>query len=330
MEHSEKLKLASAEKAKINKDYGERTIISMSENLDNVEAISTGSLGLDIALGIGGLPKGRIVEVYGTESSGKTTLCIQTIAEAQKKGGLCAIIDMEQSFDKEYAENLGVDISMLDISQPDSGDMALEIADRLIATGAYSVIVIDSVSALVPKSEIEKEMGESSMGKQALLMSQACRKLTPLAKKTNTLVIFINQIRNAIGNYGNPEVLSGGLALRFYASVRLDVRRSTTKDNSVFDGDQAVGNLTKVKVIKSKVSPPFKSCEFNIIYGQGTDKISEIISIANDLEILRKWGKTITFENEKYDIETFQGMVADNIEFYDKLRNQILDKFKKS
>ena len=326
MSREELLKASAEERKKINKDYGEGTIMAMSDKRDPIESISTGSLGLDIALGIGGLPKGRIVEIYGPESSGKTTISIQVIAAAQKAGGLCAIIDMEQSFDSSYAENLGVDLSMLDITQPDSGDMGLEIADRLISSGLYSVVVIDSVAALVPKSEIEKEMGESSMGRQALLMSQACRKITPIAKKTNTLVIFINQIRNTIGGYGNPETLPGGLALRFYASVRLDVRRSTTKDNSVFEGDVVTGNLTKVKVIKSKVSRPFTICEFNIIYGQGTDKINEIIQIAHDLEILKKWGKTITYKEEKYEVSVFEALLADNSDFYEDLRKQVLEK----
>jgi len=664
MEKQDLLKVAAQERAKINKDYGDNTVISLSDKHEQIEAISTGSLGLDIALGIGGLPRGRVVEIIGMESSGKTTICIQTIVEAQKKGGLCAIIDMEQSFDASYAENLGVDLTMLDICQPDSGDMGLEITDRLISTGLYTVIVVDSVAALVPKSEIEKEMGESvsydtpiyirnkqnraieivpicdlykgyekfpegrhqcwyrkfktteilthqgwkdlkgvikkenvknkslfyvrtmdgmvkgtedhcyfvnnvekklcelnrfdrldtyspefntnnkhsisedvawllgfwiaegstlkqesdgrlelsntnlsliekskvimdnnfcckteinkldffnkstqyrlicskekqisfllssclswpskikkipifilnakenikksfldgffegdgshnntkiglpkqyyndslcvigglryllrslgikthlnihttrpqqcrlhentgkqmicdneirniiesikpeflydietevgtfvtpvgdivihnsSMGKHALLMAQACRKITPLAKKHNTLVIFINQIRNTLGNYGNPEVTPGGLSLRFYASVRLDIRRSTTKDNSVLQGDVITGNLTKVKVLKSKVSMPFKTCEFNIIYGQGTDKINEVIQIAHDLEILKKWGKTITYKEEKFEVPVFEQMIIDNEGFYLDLRNQILDKVK--
>jgi len=323
----EKLKLVAAEKQKINKDYGDGTVVSLKDAPKQVDAISTGSLGLDIALGIGGLPRGRIVEVYGKESCGKTTLSIHTMVEAQKKDGLCAVIDAEQSFDGFYAESLGLNLDRLELNQPDYGDQGLEIADRMISTGAFDVVLIDSVAALVPKSEIEREMGESAMGKHAQLMSQACRKLTPIVKKTNTLVIFINQLREKIGvTYGNPDVTTGGNALKFYSSVRLEVTRSTTKDNSVFEGDLVSGNLTKVKVIKSKVSPPFRTCEFNILYGKGIDKINELIKVASDLEIIKKWGKIITYDGNKYDIEVFNQMLEDTPDFYLSLRKSVLNK----
>lgn len=328
MTKEEKLKVAAENRVKINKDFGKGTVISLGEKPDmDIETISTGSIGLDLALGVGGLPTGRIVEIYGPESSGKTTLCIHIIAEAQKADGLCAIIDAEHAFDKEYAKSLGVNVDELDFHQPAHGDEGLEIADRLIKSGVYSVVVVDSVAALVPKAELEGEMGESKMGLQARLMSQACRKLTPVVKQSNTLLIFVNQLREKIGvMFGSPETTTGGNALKFYASVRLDVRRSLTADNSVKVDGEMVGNLTRIKVIKNKVAPPFKTCEFDILFGIGIDKVGEIISIASDLELLKKWGKQITYKETKYDIEEFTNLLKDNPDFAESLRLQILEK----
>lgn len=328
MDKQEKLKAISEVKAKINKDIGKGTVLTLSEKpLSDIEVISTGSLGLDIALGVGGFPKGRIIEIYGSESSGKTTLTMHTIAEAQKKGGICAFIDAEHAFDKSYAESLGINTSELEICQPDYGEQGLEVADRLIASGGFDVVVIDSVAALTPKAEIEGEMGENKMGLHARLMSQALRKLTANVAKTNTILIFINQLREKIGiMYGNPSTTTGGNALKFYASVRLEVSRSTTSDNSVKDGGVTIGNLTKVKVIKNKVSPPFTSCEFNILYGEGIDKISEIISVASELELLKKWGKTITYNEAKYELDQFTSLLKDNEEFKEAIINQIKEK----
>jgi len=292
MDIHEKKKKAEEVQAKINKDLGKGTVMNMSDRPDNdVEVISTGSIGLNLALGVGGLPKGRIVEIYGPESSGKTTLAIHTIAEAQKNGGLAAIIDAEHAFDASYAQNLGVDLERLTICQPNCGDEGLEVADRLIASGAYDIVVIDSVAALVPKAELEDEMGANKLGLHARLMSQALRKMTGSISKTNTLVIFINQLREKIGvMFGSPEVTSGGNSLKFYASVRLDVRRSTTAANSIIEDDVVMGNLTKVKVVKCKVAPPFKTCEFDILYGQGIDNIGEVIYFALELDLIVKAG----------------------------------------
>ncbi len=328
MSNVEKLKALKLTMDKIDKDFGKGSVMMMNEKgVTEQEAISTGSLGLDVALGIGGLPKGRVIEIYGPESSGKTTLAIHVIAEAQKKGGICAFIDAEHAFDSVYAQKLGVDIDNLLISQPDYGEQALEIADRLILSGALDVVVIDSVAALVPKGELEGEMGDSKMGLQARLMSQALRKLTATISKTNSCCIFINQLREKIGvMFGNPETTTGGNALKFYASVRLDIRRQT----QIKDGDEVVGNHVKVKVVKNKVAPPFRQAEFDIIYGEGISKVGEIIDMGVELGIIQKSGSWFSYNSDKLGQgrDAVKNLLTDNPELMNELEGKIKDKIK--
>jgi recombination protein RecA len=313
---------------KIEKDFGKGSVMMMNEKSNvEMEIVSTGSIGLDVALGIGGLPRGRVVEIYGPEASGKTTIAIHVIAEAQKRGGMCAIIDAEHAFDSSYAQKLGVDVDNLLISQPDYGEQALEIADRLILSGALDVVVIDSVAALVPKSELEGEMGDSKMGLHARLMSQALRKLTATISKTNTICIFINQLREKIGvMFGNPETTTGGNALKFYASVRLDIRRTS----QIKDGDEAVGNRVKVKVVKNKVAPPFRSAEFDIIFGEGISKTGEIIDMGVELGIIQKSGSWFSYNTDKLGQgrDAVKQLMLDNPELANEIENKIREKIK--
>lgn len=321
--NTEKLKALQLTMDKIKKDFGKGSVMMMNEKADHqLEVISTGSIGLDAALGIGGLPRGRVIEIYGPESSGKTTVAIHVIAEAQKKGGICAIIDAEHAFDVTYAQKLGVDVESLLISQPDYGEQALEIADRLILSGALDVVVIDSVAALVPKGELEGEMGDSKMGLQARLMSQALRKLTATISKTNCCCIFINQLREKIGiMFGNPETTTGGNALKFYSSVRLDIRRM----NQIKDGDNSVGNHVKVKVVKNKVAPPFRQAEFDIIFGQGISKTGEIIDLGAQYDILQKSGSWFSYEGNKLGQgrEAVRQLLLDNPEMANEIEAKI-------
>lgn len=327
-ESSEKLKALKLTIDKIDKDFGKGSVMMMNEKgITEIEVVSTGSIGLDTALGIGGIPRGRVIEIYGPESSGKTTIATHIIAEAQKKGGICAIIDAEHAFDSGYAQKLGVDVDNLLISQPDYGEQALEIADRLILSGALDVVVIDSVAALVPKSELEGEMGDSKMGLQARLMSQALRKLTATIHKTNTICIFINQLREKIGvMFGNPETTTGGNALKFYSSVRLDIRRMS----QIKDGDEAIGNRVKVKVVKNKVAPPFKAAEFDIIFGEGISKNGEIIDMGVELAIIQKSGSWYSYNSDKLGQgrDSVKQILVDNPEMANEIEGKIREKIK--
>jgi recombination protein RecA len=319
----EKLKALQLTLDKLEKAYGKGTVMKLGDSpIEQIEAISTGSLGLDIALGIGGLPKGRVVEIYGPESSGKTTLAIHAIAEAQKKGGIAAFIDAEHAFDKFYAKKLGVDVENLLISQPDNGEQALEIADNLIRSGAIDIIVIDSVAALVPKGEIEGEMGDSKMGLQARLMSQALRKLTGTISKTGACCIFINQLREKIGvMFGNPETTTGGNALKFYASVRLDIRRT----GQIKDSEEVSGNRVKVKIVKNKVAPPFRLAEFDIMYGKGISKSGEIVDLGVEYDIIKKSGSWFSYGDTKLGQgrDAVKQLIEDNPELMEELEAKI-------
>ena len=318
----EKLKALQLTMDKIDKTYGRGSIMKLGdENIENIEVIPSGSIGLNYALGVGGYPRGRIIEIYGPESSGKTTLAIHAIAEAQKMGGIAAIIDAEHAFDRFYAEQLGVDVNSLLISQPDNGEQALEIADMLIRSSAIDIIVIDSVAALTPKAEIEGEMGDSKMGLQARLMSQALRKLTATISKTNTTCIFINQLREKLGvMFGNPETTTGGNALKFYASVRIDIRRI----GQIKDGDQVNGNFTRVKVVKNKVAPPFRKAEFEILFGQGISKVGEIVDLGVQFGIIKKSGAWFSYEGTKFQgRDTAKQLIADNPELAEELEAKI-------
>ncbi|HSP40382.1 MAG TPA: recombinase RecA [Gillisia sp.] len=328
-EKDAKLKALKLTLDKMDKTYGKGTVMKMSDQaISDIEAIPSGSLGLDVALGVGGYPRGRVIEIYGPESSGKTTLTLHAIAEAQKAGGIAAFIDAEHAFDRFYAENLGIDLENLIISQPDNGEQALEITDNLIRSGAIDIIVIDSVAALTPKSEIEGEMGDSKMGLHARLMSQALRKLTASISKTNCTVIFINQLREKIGvMFGNPETTTGGNALKFYASVRLDIRRSTQIKDA---NSNVLGNKTKVKVVKNKVAPPFKTAEFDIMYGEGVSKIGEIIDIGVDYEIIKKSGSWFSYEDTKLGQgrDAVKAVLKDNPDLMDELEEKIREALK--
>jgi recombination protein RecA len=317
-EKTAKLKALQLTLDKLDKTYGKGAVMKLGDVVtEDIDAISSGSLGLDLALGVGGYPRGRVIEIYGPESSGKTTLTLHAIAEAQKAGGIAAFIDAEHAFDKFYAENLGVDIDNLIISQPDHGEQALEIAENLIRSGAIDIVVIDSVAALTPKAEIEGEMGDSKMGLHARLMSQALRKLTGTISKTKCTVIFINQLREKIGvMFGNPETTTGGNALKFYASVRLDIRRRT----QIKDGDRVIGNSTKVKVVKNKVAPPFQIAEFDIMYGLGISKVGEILDIGVELGIVKKSGSWFSFGQGR---DAVKGLIKDNPELAEELEGKI-------
>ncbi len=323
VEKLEKLKVLQAALSKIEKSYGKGSVMKLGDRtIQQVDVIKTGSLSLDIALGVGGLPKGRIVEIYGPESSGKTTLAIHCIAEAQKNGGIAAFIDAEHAFDSVYAQKLGVDVDNLYISQPDNGEQALEIAENLISSGAIDIIVIDSVAALTPKSEIEGEMGESKMGLQARLMSQALRKMTSTISKTKCCCIFINQLRDKIGvMYGNPETTTGGNALKFYSSVRLDIRKVQT----LKEGDKTFGNRVRVKIVKNKVAPPFKQVEFDLLFGEGISKLGEIIDIAVEHDIIKKSGSWFSYGDTKIGQgrDSVKQLLQDNPELEQEIEEKV-------
>ena len=323
-----KLKALQAAMAKIEKDFGKGSIMKLGdEKIENVEVIPTGSIALNAALGVGGYPKGRIIEIYGPESSGKTTLAIHAIAECQKAGGIAAFIDAEHAFDRFYAEKLGVDIDNLWISQPDNGEQALEIADQLIRSSAIDILVVDSVAALTPKKEIEGDMGDNNVGLQARLMSQALRKLTSTISQTNTTCIFINQLREKIGvMFGNPETTTGGNALKFYASVRLDIRRVT----AIKDGDQVIGNMTRVKVVKNKVAPPFRKAEFEIMFGEGISKVGEILDLGVEYGIIQKSGSWFSYNGSRLaqGRDASKALLRDNPELCEELEEQIMQKIR--
>ena len=325
---SEKLKALQAAMSKIEKDFGKGSIMKLGDDhIENVEVISTGSIGLNAALGVGGYPRGRIIEIYGPESSGKTTLAIHAIAEAQKNGGIAAFIDAEHAFDRFYAEKLGVDVDNLWISQPDNGEQALQIADQLISSSAIDILVVDSVAALTPKAEIEGDMGENKVGLQARLMSQALRKLTATISKTNTTCIFINQLREKIGvMFGNPETTTGGNALKFYSSVRLDIRSGT----AIKDGDDVIGRQVRVKVVKNKVAPPFRKCEFEILFGEGISKIGEIVDLGVEYGIIKKSGSWFSYGESRLaqGREGVKALLRDNPELAEELEAKIMDAIK--
>ena len=327
-EKQAKMKALQAAMTKIEKDFGKGSIMRMGdEKVENVEVIPTGSIGLDLALGVGGYPRGRIIEIYGPESSGKTTLAITAIAEAQKRGGIAAFIDAEHAFDRFYAEKLGVDVDNLWISQPDNGEQALQIADQLISSSAVDILVVDSVAALTPKKEIEGDMGDSAVGLQARLMSQALRKLTGTISKTNTCCIFINQLREKIGvMFGNPETTTGGNALKFYSSVRIDIRRVT----SLKDGDNVYGNHVRVKVVKNKVAPPFRKAEFDILFGQGINKAGEILDLGVENDIVGKSGSWFSYNGSKLGQgrDAAVQFLKDNPELCEEIEKQIVEKIK--
>jgi len=322
-EKNEKLKVLDLTIGKLEKSYGKGVVMKLGDRvIEDVESIPTGSINLDLALGVGGYPRGRVVEIYGPESSGKTTLTIHAIAEAQRQGGVAAFIDAEHAFDASYASALGVDIDNLYISQPDNGEQALEVADHLISSGAVDLVVIDSVAALTPKSEIEGEMGDSKMGLHARLMSQALRKLTATIHKTNCTVIFINQIRMKIGvMFGNPETTTGGNALKFYSSVRLDIRRI----GAIKNGDDIIGNRTRVKVVKNKVAPPFRKVEFDIMFGKGISRYGEVLDLATDLDVVKKSGSWFSYEETKLGQgrDAVKQMLSDNPELSHELEEKI-------
>ncbi len=327
-EKTAKLKALQLTLDKLDKTYGKGSVMKMGDvAYQDIDVIPSGSLGLDLALGVGGYPRGRVIEIFGPESSGKTTLALHAMAEAQKAGGIAAFIDAEHAFDRFYAGNLGVDIDNLIISQPDYGEQALEIADNLISSGAVDIVIIDSVAALTPKSEIEGEMGDSKMGLHARLMSQALRKLTATINKTNCTVIFINQLREKIGvMFGNPETTTGGNALKFYASVRLDIRRRT----QIKDGDKILGNRAKVKVVKNKVAPPFQTTEFDIMYGLGVSKVGEILDLGVELEIIKKSGSWFSYGDTKLGQgrDAVKALIGDNPELADELEVKITEMIK--